>query len=212
PGFGGAAARGVSEGHIGGTQSGGSASGVHYGELRFSPALSTACERGRTAARAVGRQGVRDHGAPRGDDAAAGGRAGRATIMMEDQPLPPEPVKVPPPPDRDPFWSYMDLAVFAGMAIPCMLLGFGVVGLVVWLLGLHPANKVAELLPAQTIGYLLLFGVLYGIVRTYGRPFWPSLGWRPVHIAPMMIICAGLGTAILVAVLGNLIGTPDTEN
>ena len=132
--------------------------------------------------------------------------------MMEDQPLPPESASVPPPPDRDPFWSYMDLAVFAGMAIPCMLLGFGVVGLLVWVFGLHPANKVAELLPAQTIGYLLLFCVLYGIVRTYGRPFWPSLGWRPVHLSPMMIICAGLGTAILVAVLGNLIGTPDTEN
>jgi uncharacterized protein len=142
--------------------------------------------------------------------------------MIEEQPLAPEPVPpgnsheesspLPPPPDRYPFWNYRDLAVFAGMAIPCMLAGFAIVALVLWLAGVHPANKLVELLPAQAIGYGLLFVVLYGIVRTYDRPFWPSLGWNPLPVPALMIVSAGLGTAILVAVVGNLIGTPETDN
>jgi uncharacterized protein len=134
--------------------------------------------------------------------------------MMEGEPPISEPVLPPgpPPEERYPFWGYMDLAVFAGMAIPCMLVGYALIEVVFWAFGLHPANRVIKLLPAQAIGYLLLFAVLYGIVHTYRRPFWESLGWAPVKLPPLLIASAGLATAILVAVVGSVIGTPDTEN
>jgi hypothetical protein len=99
--------------------------------------------------------------------------------MNEEQFEPPsqvEPVPPPaPPPERDPFWTYFDLAVFAGLALPCILLGFGVVKFLFWAVHFRPQNKILELLPGQALGYLLLFGVLYAMFRMYHRPFWRSL-------------------------------------
>ena len=56
-------------------------------------------------------------------------------------PEPPERVPPPPPPERYPFWGYGDVLVFAGLAIPCMLLGFGVVKAAFWIFRLHPAVR-----------------------------------------------------------------------
>ena len=55
--------------------------------------------------------------------------------MMEDPeaPAPPEalaqpgPLEWPEPPERDPFWGYGDLLIFAGLTMPCLLLGLGMV-------------------------------------------------------------------------------------
>src|SRR5471030_1068283 len=81
-----------------------------------------------------------------------------------------------PAPDRYPFWGYGDLLLFAGLAIPCLLLGAGLVKLVLWMFHVHPAVRVAELLPEQFLGYVLLFGMLRLIFRLeYERPFWSSL-------------------------------------
>ncbi|MGD0777530.1 MAG: hypothetical protein ABSC05_32450, partial [Candidatus Solibacter sp.] len=63
-----------------------------------------------------------------------------------------EPLPPPPPPERDPFWSYADLLIFAGLTIPCMLLGIGAVKAVFWVFHLHPAVKTWELLGAQFAG------------------------------------------------------------
>jgi membrane protease YdiL (CAAX protease family) len=114
--------------------------------------------------------------------------------------------------ERDPFWTYFDLAVFAGMALPCMLLGFGAVRLLFTILHYQPRNKVLELLPGQALGYLLMFGVLYAMFRMYGRRFWRSLAWTPTRIPILAIVSAGMGTAIMVNLIGNLIHTPTTEN
>src|SRR3954453_851246 len=86
-------------------------------------------------------------------------------------------------PERYPFWSYADLLVFAGLAIPSMLLGFGIVKAAFWLLRLHPAIKTWELVLDQFAGYALLFGALFVIFRfQYGRPFWNSLAWRDAPV------------------------------
>jgi hypothetical protein len=34
-----------------------------------------------------------------------------------------ESLPLPPAPERNPFWNYGDLLVFAGLALPCMLVG-----------------------------------------------------------------------------------------
>jgi membrane protease YdiL (CAAX protease family) len=135
--------------------------------------------------------------------------------MNDEPPLPLEeqtPPPPPPPPEREPFWNYYDLVVFAGTAIPCILLGFGVVKLFFWLIGFKPANDAILLLPAQAMGYLLLFCVLFLIFRVYGRPFWRSLGWVTPGIPPFQVVGAGLGAAISVVVVGSLIQTPNAEN
>ena len=124
-----------------------------------------------------------------------------------------EPLEPPPPPERDPFWSYADLLIFAGLAIPCMLLGYGVVKAAFWILHLHPAVKTWELVAAQFAGYALLFAVLMALFRMeYDRPFWRSLGWVKMRLPFYSVVTGGVGLAMAVLLLGALLRTPRTEN
>jgi uncharacterized protein len=134
------------------------------------------------------------------------------TFPFEPAPPPAEPPAPEPPRERYPFWTYMDVAVFAGLAIPCILVGFGLAKLLFWALRLPTQNRVPELLLGQAVGYLLLFGVLFGIFKMYGRPFWQSLAWTRTRVPPLFILIAGMGTALAVAIIAQIIGTPSTEN
>jgi membrane protease YdiL (CAAX protease family) len=121
-----------------------------------------------------------------------------------------------PPPvqtERYPFWGYGDVLVFAGLSIPCILLGFGIVKVTFWLLHLHPAIPTWELLLDQFAGYALLFAALYAILRLqYDRPFWASLAWTKPRLAPGWILLAAVGTVIAVSLLGVAIHTPNSKN
>ena len=57
---------------------------------------------------------------------------------------------------------------------------------------LHTGVRVAELLPEQFMGYLILFGALLLIFRQYGRPFWRSLGWNRMRIPFSWIVICGV--------------------
>ena len=121
--------------------------------------------------------------------------------------LPPE------EPERYPFWGYADLFLFAALAIPCMLLGWGVVKALSAVLHISFALHAAELLTEQFAGYALLFGALLLIFRMeYDRPFWKSLGWARPNIPMVWAIVAGLAAALSVAVISYLIRTPNTSN
>jgi len=128
----------------------------------------------------------------------------------EAAPLPP----LPPPPERYPFWGYSDLLLFAGLAVPSVLAGLAIVKGVMLLLHLHPAARAAELLPAQFLGYAILFGALLLIFRMqYSRPFWRSLGWTGMRLPFFWIVIAGLATGYAVAALAStLIRVPESGN
>ena len=129
------------------------------------------------------------------------------------QPEPPAPESPPPPPPREPFWSYTDLLIFIGLAIPCLLLGIGVVRALEFVLHLQPRVRIIELLPAQFLGYALMFTALMLLFRwQYGRPFWRSLGWTELRLSPVLILVAGLLTAFGVSAVSVLIGTPTVNN
>jgi membrane protease YdiL (CAAX protease family) len=135
----------------------------------------------------------------------------------EPPPLIPEPppeAPPPPPPERYPFWSYSDVALFAGLTLPSMLLGVGLVKVVMRLLHLHAGVQVEELLPEQLLGYGLLFGALRVMFQLeYGRPFWRSLGWTDFRAPFFWVVISGLATAYAVAILANsLIHIPETAN
>jgi len=128
--------------------------------------------------------------------------------VFDQQPLPP----LPPVPEREPFWGYNDLLLFLGLAPVCMGAGMLLVKGAISLLHAHP-TEVEQLLPAQLVFYLLLFGALAAAFRVgYDRPFWSSLGWRPARLPFLWCIVFGMATAILVAILSSLIRLPDTEN
>jgi uncharacterized protein len=129
---------------------------------------------------------------------------------------PPEtPPEMPPQaePERYPFWGYGDVVVFAGLTIPCMLLGWGAVKAVFWALRIHPDVKTWELLLDQFAGYALLFGALFAIFHLqYGRPFWQSLAWTVARLSVWRIVFAGVASAVAVSLLGAAIQTPNTTN
>lgn len=124
----------------------------------------------------------------------------------------PQPAPAPEPP-REPFWSYTDLAIFAGLAVPCLLLGVGFVRLLEQVLRYHPKARVADLIPAEFLGYTLLFTGLLLLFRwQYRRPFWRSLGWTALRMPPVLVVVAGLVTAFGVSGVSLLLQTPNTAN
>ena len=133
---------------------------------------------------------------------------------MSDEPQPPLPQ-----PPAEPFWGYSDVALFFALAIPCMLLGYACAKLAMVLLPERFAHRTVEILIAQIAGYGLLGGSLALILRAHrphadhpDRPFWRALGWVDPGLPFVLLILAGMGTAIVVAILAYLIGTPTASN
>lgn len=119
----------------------------------------------------------------------------------------------PPTPPREPFWGYHDLLVFLGTAPVALLLGAFLVKGLFALLRLHPKTPVVEMLPEQLLGYLLMFGALAALFHLwYERPFWRSLGWKPMRIPFSIVMLAGMATGLVVALGAGLIHVPDTPN
>jgi hypothetical protein len=116
-------------------------------------------------------------------------------------------------PERYPFWTYGDVFLFFGLAVPSMLLAWAIVKAAFALLRVHPAAPAVEPLVVQFLWYLMLFGVLMLIFRLqYDRPFWSSLAWNKFRMPFLWVVVCGIATAYLVAVLGQAIHTPTTKN
>ncbi len=113
--------------------------------------------------------------------------------------------------DGEVFWSYRDLALFFGLAIPCLLVAGPLIAKVVFaVLYINTLHKALELLPGQFIGYALLYGALAFIFRVeYERPFWSSLGWRWPRFRVASIIALGFVLAVSIAMLGAALRMPE---
>jgi membrane protease YdiL (CAAX protease family) len=133
-------------------------------------------------------------------------------MPLDQEPPPPEASLSDPPPatGRDVFWGYMDVLVFAGLTIPSLLLGDVFVKLTMTLFHWHARFEAAEAVPAQFLGYLILFGLLALLLRLeYERPFWKSLGWRRMEWPPLAIVLCGFTAALGVAWIGSHIRLPN---
>lgn len=121
----------------------------------------------------------------------------------------------PPAPEREPFWGYADLMLFAGFAAASLLVSLLLAKAAMAAFHLHAEGpvSVAVLVLAQMAGYGVLFGALGLMFRVqYDRPFWRSLGWAPLTIPALYLVTAGACTAISVILLGGLIHLPETAN
>lgn len=106
--------------------------------------------------------------------------------------------------DENPFWSYEDLALFLGAALPSLAIASLAVHRI------HFPDKGVATMTAQFLLYLLLLGALYLLVaRRYGRPFWRSLGWTFEFRWPWTYAVAGPVMAISLGVLGGALHTPE---
>ena len=116
------------------------------------------------------------------------------------------------PPERYPFWSYADLVVFFGLALPCVLLGVFTVNVFLWIFRLHAHSQALELVPAQFVGYAYLFLVLYALLKLhYGQPFWRSLRWVRTRPGAARAVLYGFVLAFGVALTGAALRTPDIQ-
>jgi membrane protease YdiL (CAAX protease family) len=141
--------------------------------------------------------------------------------MMDEQPLNPESAGdsapsgsgFPAEPERYPFWTYGDVFLFVGLAVPCMLLAWAMVKGALAILRVHSTAAAVEPVAEQFALYLMLFGALTLIFRVqYDRPFWRSLAWTRLRLSFLWVVIFGVAAAYLVAILGQLIHTPTTKN
>ncbi|HTB16552.1 MAG TPA: type II CAAX endopeptidase family protein [Bryobacteraceae bacterium] len=119
------------------------------------------------------------------------------------------PIPNPPPAiPAEPFFDYADFFLFVGLSIPCLLIAALLVRGLRWLV---PLREPIRLLLAQSIWYFLAFGCLAALFRfRYDRPFWRSLGWRPISVgAAAGAILAGPFLALVVGLLGSALRSPE---
>jgi membrane protease YdiL (CAAX protease family) len=115
--------------------------------------------------------------------------------------------------ESEAFWTYQDLALFLGLALPCLLGGAMIAKLAIVALFMGTTHKALELLPGMFLGYGLLYVALAVLLKLeYGRPFWPSLGWRWPKMSPPTIVALGITLAFAIGILGNLLKIPESPS
>jgi len=118
-----------------------------------------------------------------------------------------------PPPERYPFWGYIDLLFFIGLAVASMVFAMALAQLAAWALGVPRQDYIFVMVPAQFLGWFLLFAGMALLLRSrYGRPFWDSLGWNPGRLSSTVLVLAGVGMAFAVALLSVVLKTPDIDS
>lgn len=122
--------------------------------------------------------------------------------------LTPIPVPEPPIPPRDPFFDYTDLFFFIGFCIPGIFIALLLVRAIRLV---APMPTPVQLLLVQSIWYFLVFGSVAVLFRIrYDRPFWTSLGWRPMPFtAAAGAMLAGPLLALSIGLLGSALRTPE---
>ncbi len=112
-----------------------------------------------------------------------------------------------PPPVRDPFWGYMDLALVIGLsvaflillAIPAMLAFHGEL----------PTESPALLLSSNVVLYLCLYAAFRIVFSMrYGKPVFESLGWRRSNANVWLMGIGGIVLAFAISGLASLAHTP----
>ena len=104
---------------------------------------------------------------------------------------------------ESPFWKYEDLGLFVGSILPAWLVGLLLVRMS------HTKNEAARTLIFQASFFLLLLGVLYGLISVrYGKPFWRSLGWVVPARGAWWCVAAAPVLAVGTTVLGVLLHEP----
>ena len=121
-----------------------------------------------------------------------------------EEPAPPQE-----PPEEIPFWSWLDLAVLACLALPLLV----ATSMAAYPLGrLAPQVKALTPIAAMALFYALWFLALYALIRMhYGRTFWDSLGWIAPPGGLLVPFVWGALTAFGGVALGAALRPPKIE-
>ncbi|HEX4770528.1 MAG TPA: type II CAAX endopeptidase family protein [Bryobacteraceae bacterium] len=131
------------------------------------------------------------------------------------EPLPEAPAAVPGPakPPRQPFWGYLDLLLFIGLAVGLTVILL--VPVVVYAKVGNPqsAQTIALDLGAQAVLYAAIYFAFKIVFATrYHQPVFRSLGWRRGIVRPGVYALLGVLLAIGVQGLLQLLRTPEVKS
>jgi len=129
--------------------------------------------------------------------------------------LPAEPVTeaLPPGPQREPFWSYVDLVLVLGL----IFFGIAAITVVTGLIVGADSNLRSDLtplvLPTTVAAYAVVYLALKLVLGSrYGQPVFRSLGWR--HSTFNLVVAAGGGAllGLSLSLLGTALHTPKVKS
>ena len=116
------------------------------------------------------------------------------------------------PAPAQPYWDWLDAAMFAGLALPSLAVAM----LISWILkqalpgGGNPALVAMSF---QFSWYLVWFAALYFMLKMkYDEPFWQGLGWTAPWPGMGWTLFAGPALAVAIMIAGALMHTPEVDN
>jgi hypothetical protein len=112
-------------------------------------------------------------------------------------------------PDR-PFWGFGEVFLIAALFLPAVYAGSVAVQAASGYLHIDPKLGF-PLLTAEFIGYAIVFLALRLLFARHQQPLFESLGWIPQPFRPLHLAVIGIILALVVVVLGNVLGFPNVD-
>jgi uncharacterized protein len=109
-----------------------------------------------------------------------------------------------------PFWGFAELLLIAALFIPAVFAGGFAVEALSRYLQIDPKLGL-PLLAAEFLGYGIVFIALALLFGRHGRPLFASLGWVAQPFKPLHLAVLGMVLALVVVILGNILGFPNVE-
>lgn len=118
-----------------------------------------------------------------------------------------------PGPQRQPFWGYIDLLLFIGIAVGLTVILLVPIVVVAKVGTRQSAQTIALDLGAQAVLYAAIYFALKIVFATrYHQPVFRSLGWRRVAVHPGLYAVLGVLLAIGVQGLLMVLHTPEVKS
>ncbi|HEY3824766.1 MAG TPA: type II CAAX endopeptidase family protein [Bryobacteraceae bacterium] len=112
-------------------------------------------------------------------------------------------------PDR-PFWGFGEVFLIAALFLPAVYAGSVAVQAASGYLHIDPKLGF-PLLTAEFIGYAIVFLALRLLFARHQQPLFESLGWIPQPFRALHLAVIGIILALVVVVLGNVLGFPNVD-
>jgi membrane protease YdiL (CAAX protease family) len=113
------------------------------------------------------------------------------------------------PPERVPFWGYMDLALVLGLVFGFSLIIAVLAGFLAFFYPKLRTDPTPLALPVQILFYVALYFSFRLVLKIrYNKPVFQSLGWQWPKVNLVWMAAGGVVLAFAISILGTLFKTP----